>query len=96
MRVEKTHEFRADCCELVREGFEFLVHRLPPPPFLLLQLDLIFVAVPVLPLPVPGLVELNVRGLAVELDVLSPQSVTYTKKKDLHAENVPWSSSFPP
>jgi hypothetical protein len=50
--------------------FEFLVEHLPTLALLLLHFDFILIAVAVFPLPVTGLVELNVGGLAEELDVL--------------------------
>jgi len=62
------------CCRrlrhLLREGLEFPVQHLPSLPFLLLQLDFVFVSVTVLAFPVTRFVELDVRCLAEELDIL--------------------------
>ena len=55
---------------LLGEELEFLVEHLTSLPLLLLELKLILVTIPVLALPVSGLIELHVGGLAVELNVL--------------------------
>lgn len=59
---------------LLRECLELPVEHLPALSLLLLELNLILISVPVLPLAVTGLVKLNVRRLAEELHVLKESS----------------------
>ena len=58
---------------LLSERLELPVQQLTSLAFLLLKLDLIFVAIAVLALSVPGLVELYIRGFSVKLDILHEQ-----------------------
>ena len=62
-------------CDPLRERPELFIEHLAPFPFLLLHLYLVFVTVPVLALAVPGLVELDVRCLSVELYVLTVRTI---------------------
>ncbi len=62
-------------CDPLREGSELFVEHLAPFSFLLLHLYLVFVTVPVLALAVPGLVELDVRCLSVELYILTVRTI---------------------
>lgn len=57
--------------KLLREGSELLIEHLAPLPFLLLHLYFVFVAVSVLALAVTGFVELDVRCLSEELQILT-------------------------
>ena len=62
-------------CDPLRERPELFIEHLAPFSFLLLHLYLVFVTVPVLALAVPGLVELDVRCLSVELYILTVRTV---------------------
>jgi hypothetical protein len=70
VQAQCTHRIRISIHTFLCEGIELLVERMPSFPFTLLQLDLVFITVSVLPLPVPRLVELDVRRFAIELNVL--------------------------
>jgi len=62
------------CCRRLRhffrESLELPVQRLPSLPFLLLQFNFIFIPITVFTFPVTRFVELNIRRLAEELDIL--------------------------
>ena len=62
-------------CDPLREASELFIEHLAPFSFLLLHLYLVFITVPVLALAVPGLVELDVRCLSVELYILTVRTI---------------------
>lgn len=64
--ADGTHSFGY----LLGEVLKLFVESLPAFPFLLLQLDLIFVPIPVLSLTVTRLIELDVGRFTIDLDVL--------------------------
>lgn len=66
-----THRSRNRLCHPFCEELEFLIEHLPPFPFLLLHLDLIFITIAMLSLPIASLVKLYVRSFAEELNVLA-------------------------
>lgn len=65
-------EYRSCCglCDLLGEQLELLVQHLSTLALLLFKLQLVLVAIAIFALAVTCLVELNVRRLAIELDVL--------------------------
>ena len=65
-----TYRSRRRLGNLLRELFELSVEHLPTFPLLLFELNLVLVSISVFPLPVTGLIELYIGGLAEELDVL--------------------------
>jgi hypothetical protein len=73
-----THSFG----NLLRKVFEFFVESLSPFTFLLLELNFIFIAIPIFSLPVSGFVELNVRSFAVHLDILECSEMSLVPTKD--------------
>ena len=66
-------------CDLLRKSFELPVQELPSLPFLLFEFNLVFIAITILALAIASLIELNVRGFPVELDILL---VRYSELKD--------------
>lgn len=70
MKQYRTYRSSSGLRNLLREELEFLVQHLASLPLLLLELELILVAIPILALPVASLVELHIRSLTVELHVL--------------------------
>jgi hypothetical protein len=56
--------------DLLCEGFELSIEVSTTSSFLLLSLEFFFVAISILPLPVSGLVELDVGSFSIELNIL--------------------------